>query len=73
MYCYFPEDITYKVLVREMVYINYLNLIKTVETLFNNITILGLREPCEGFLFLELEYSHLPRSDRQQIPKTKHK
>lgn len=73
MYCYFPEDITYKVLVREMVYIKFLNLIKIVKTVFNKITILGLGEPCEGFLFLELEYSHLPRSNGKQIPNTKHK
>jgi hypothetical protein len=73
MYSYFPEDTTYEVLVREMVYINYLNLIKTVRTVFNNITILGLGGPCEGYPFLELEYLQLPGSDLRQIPNTKHK
>jgi hypothetical protein len=63
MYSYFPEDTTYEVLVREMVYINYLNLNKTIRTVFNNITILSLGGPSEGPLFLELEYSHLPGSN----------
>jgi hypothetical protein len=53
LYDCFPEDTTYGILVREMVYANYLALIRTVRIVIRNITILGFGGPCEVILFLE--------------------
>jgi hypothetical protein len=48
----FSEDVTYAVVFRNIVSVNYWHWIKIVRAVFENITILFFGNSCEGLLFL---------------------
>jgi hypothetical protein len=60
---YFPEDAIYVVLFREMVFINYCNLIKVVIGHLEKSAILFLAVHAKGPYFFDLDCSYLLGTD----------
>jgi hypothetical protein len=58
VYCYFTEVTTCAALFRSVVSIHYTNLIKLIEAIFNEVSILFFWGPSEGPVCLKMKCSY---------------